>query len=85
MLYASYANLVNKKSCYPFCANHIKTTDLPIDELTKLYEDKLICDKAIYINARTNEIKHNSIYSKNYYFNREDLLRIIKGYEKEVN
>ena len=54
VFYATYDNLVNKKSGCPFCAGHIKTTDLFIDELTKLYGNNLIYDKVCYINARTN-------------------------------
>lgn len=53
VFYVTYDNLVNKKSGCPFCVGHIKTTNLFINELTKLYGDKLIYDKVNYINART--------------------------------
>lgn len=53
MFYATYDNLVNKKSNCPYCAGHIKTHEEFIKELTSLFGNKLIYDKVAYVNAKT--------------------------------
>lgn len=53
IFYATYDNVVNKGSGCPYCAGHIKTNEMFINELRSLFGDKLLYNKVQYVNAKT--------------------------------